>query len=109
MCSVTIESELYAVEQGSGHGVTPVTLLYYSPLGSRGTQGPARNQMVRARRKVSMMFEQRCERERGGSLSLSSSCWHHSWFWLRDFWQKEFKEVRYVGNDTFVVAYTLRL
>ena len=28
---------------------------------------------------------------------------------LRDFWRKEFKEVRYVGNDTFVVAYTLRL
>ena len=28
---------------------------------------------------------------------------------LRDFWHKEFKEVRYVGNDTFVVAYTLRL
>lgn len=28
---------------------------------------------------------------------------------LRDFWGKEFKEVRYVGNDTFVVAYTLRL
>ena len=28
---------------------------------------------------------------------------------LRDFWCKEFKEVRYVGNDTFVVAYTLRL
>ena len=27
---------------------------------------------------------------------------------LRDFWCKEFKEVRYVGNDTFVVAYTLR-
>ena len=28
---------------------------------------------------------------------------------LRDFWRKEFKEVRYVGNDTFVVAYTVRL
>ena len=28
---------------------------------------------------------------------------------LREFWCKEFKEVRYVGNDTFVVAYTLRL
>lgn len=28
---------------------------------------------------------------------------------LREFWHKEFKEVRYVGNDTFVVAYTLRL
>ena len=28
---------------------------------------------------------------------------------LRDFWHKEFKEVRYIGNDTFVVAYTLRL
>ena len=28
---------------------------------------------------------------------------------LRDFWHKESKEVRYVGNDTFVVAYTLRL
>lgn len=28
---------------------------------------------------------------------------------LRDFWRKEFKEVRYIGNDTFVVAYTLRL
>ena len=28
---------------------------------------------------------------------------------LRDFWRKEFKEVRYIGNDTFVVAYTVRL
>ena len=28
---------------------------------------------------------------------------------LRDFWRKEFKEVRYVGNDTFVVAYTLKV
>ena len=28
---------------------------------------------------------------------------------LRDFWRKEFKGVRYVGNNTFVVAYTLWL
>lgn len=28
---------------------------------------------------------------------------------LRDCWHKEFKEVRYVGNDTFVVAYSIKL
>ena len=28
---------------------------------------------------------------------------------LREFWHKEFKEVRYVGNDTFVVEYKLWL
>lgn len=28
---------------------------------------------------------------------------------LREFWHKEFREVRYVGNDTFVVAYSIKL
>ena len=28
---------------------------------------------------------------------------------LRDFWHKEFKEVRYLGNDTFVVEYTVKM
>jgi len=28
---------------------------------------------------------------------------------LRDCWHKEFKEVRYIGNDTFVVAYTIKM